>query len=332
MPERTRAQSLFWAALILSIAYLPSFFAPFYYDDFVVITQNVKIQSLSQLPRIFPDFFSGRGLTQFSFAFDWGLYRGHPAGFHLTNLLLHLTNVYLVYRLLVWLGCSFRSSADANTVHKLAYRTALLYGVHPLHTETVTYISSRSDALATFFYLSAFLVAARLLQAVQRLQPRPWADGAMHLAISGVILVGLVLGIGAKETIVSLPLVFLAYLLLVNRSRSRSNRWRGVLIYLAPHAAASVLYYAYRVYRYGEFFHTLDLFARPVAVNLLSQTGVIALYYLPRIVMPLDLNLDPTVREITSPSDPLFLLSLALLGGLLAWAARRPFPPPQILL
>ena len=77
-----------------------------------------------------------------------------PLGFHVFNLLLHLCNCGLVAALVLAFG---RRGAPTENWRPAAFATALLFALHPLHTEAVTYISGRSTALMSFFYFAALL-------------------------------------------------------------------------------------------------------------------------------------------------------------------------------
>ncbi len=80
-----------------------------------------------------------------TFLFDRSLYGADPAGYHLLNLLLHLGSGLLVYLIV--------TRAVTEETRLVPFWTALLFLVHPIATETVTYISGRASGLMAFFYL-----------------------------------------------------------------------------------------------------------------------------------------------------------------------------------
>jgi hypothetical protein len=76
---------------------------------------------------------------------DYEIYGLHPGGYHLTNLLLHLANTVLLFAVLRRMtGSAWRSGF-----------VAALFALHPLHVESVAWISERKDVLSGFFWLSS---------------------------------------------------------------------------------------------------------------------------------------------------------------------------------
>ena len=91
-------------------------------------------------------------LTWLSLMLDVELFGKGPAGPHLTNLLFHLANTVLLFLLLRQLsGTTWRSAF-----------VAALFALHPMHVESVAWISERKDVLSTFFGLWALLCLCRL--------------------------------------------------------------------------------------------------------------------------------------------------------------------------
>jgi hypothetical protein len=134
-------------------AYLFYINGKFIWDDDSLIVENHSIRSLKNVGTILSqnDIGSGSGsvynfyrpLQTISYALDyfcWGL---KPAGYHLTNIFLHIAVAILIYGLI--------NILYANRL--LAFFAALLFAVHPVHSEAVAYISCRADLLFVFFTL-----------------------------------------------------------------------------------------------------------------------------------------------------------------------------------
>ena len=129
---------------------------PFHYDDLHSILYNPHIRSLADVPRHFvdPSTFSSRvrgymyrPLLMSTYSLDYALWGASAAGFRVVNLLLHVIASALFGRLAArWVGRGAGVGAAA------------LFLVHPLHSETVAYISSRSDLLVAVFSLGALVV------------------------------------------------------------------------------------------------------------------------------------------------------------------------------
>ena len=142
-------------SLITLIVYLPSLNSDFVnWDDETYIEENVLIQDLSKR-NIKTMFRPGRYLignyhpvTELSFAINYAFSELNPVGYKATNILLHLLNTVLVFFLFYQIG-------KKNIL--VAGIVSLLFGIHPMHVESVSWISERKDLLYTFFYLLALI-------------------------------------------------------------------------------------------------------------------------------------------------------------------------------
>lgn len=123
--------------------------------DFVLYNTNVHELSFKTLASMFSSYTMGNycPLATLSLAIDFKLAGGlHPMMFHLTSLLLHLTNTLLVFLIVYNI---FAKQVIAASV------AALLFGIHPMHLESVAWVSERRDVLYALFYLSGLLSYVR---------------------------------------------------------------------------------------------------------------------------------------------------------------------------
>jgi protein O-mannosyl-transferase len=166
-----------------------------------------------------------RPLTFASFALDWKVGAGHPFIFHLVNLLLHVAATVLLFLLLrVLLQSLVRGGS-------LAFAAALLFAVHPIHTEAVTSIVGRAELLA-----AALLFAAWIFHLKDREIPA---------------LLCLTLALLSKESaIVFLPLVLIGDYI--------HGQWKSRLRYLRI-AAVSLVYLAVLWTAEGGHFGRVDI-------------------------------------------------------------------------
>jgi len=122
------------------------------WDDDSYVLRNQIVQSLA-VENISAMFTSPHQvglyhpLTLFSLAVDYHFWETDAFGFHLTNLLLHLLNTCLVF-------VFFKKINSSQTV---AFFAALLFGIHPMHVESVAWISARKDVLYTFFFMLSII-------------------------------------------------------------------------------------------------------------------------------------------------------------------------------
>ena len=203
-----RARSLFaLAALALAtgVAYHGSFHGPFVFDDVPAIVENPDIRSftsaLRENPRIDTATAVGRPLLRVSLWANYAIGGLDVRGYHAVNLALHLATAWALFALIRLLlqspAMRARTGAAADA---LALAVALLWSVHPLQTESVTYVVQRTEILAAFFYLMTLLGVVRCANA-SGWRTSLWAAGAVLACL---------LGMAAKETLVSAPVVAIA--------------------------------------------------------------------------------------------------------------------------
>lgn len=150
MTERTRIAVLLGIALLV---YANGLVNGFTYDDEGYILRSHAVQSGSLREMFQPTKGNNifRPLTFATFAANWAVGGVQPFGYHLVNLLLHAAVTLLLYLVLRTLLASL---ARGETV---AFAAALLFAVHPIHTEAVTSIVGRGELLAAGFLLAAWL-------------------------------------------------------------------------------------------------------------------------------------------------------------------------------
>lgn len=260
-----RAPLLLMAACVL--CYLNALTGDFQFDDYNVIVYEPRVHSwegwlggLSQ---------GIRPLLKFFYTLDWTMDTG-VLSFHLSNLLIHFSNVYLVYRL----AGEFMSQQRAVWQHA-PLLTALLFAVHPIHTEAITYICGRSAALMSVFYLAANLsyVLGRTRQ-----------NKILLYAVTPLLFA---LALAIKETAVTLPLALLLWEL------GCGGKWRTQLKPLWPSwmlLACAALFFLFSN-RYNDQMLRSAHF-NSMAGNLATQLEAIT-WLAQQWVLPFWLNIDP---------------------------------------
>lgn len=146
-----------WVPLLVACAFLPSLRAGFVYDDVRLIVENSHVQTPDLWARAFSTHFWDissttsspevlrlyRPLVTLSYQVNWILGHGQPWMFHLTNLLLHVLNVWLALTIALRLTKS----------RPLAIVSTLFFALHPTRSEAVIWVSGRPDLLMTLFVL-----------------------------------------------------------------------------------------------------------------------------------------------------------------------------------
>ena len=132
------------------------------WDDNIYVIDNPDVKALhgdslgSTLKNLFTGYVTGNyhPLTMLSYSIEYGMFKLNPTPYHFTNLLFHLLNIVLVFYL-IWL---------LTKQQWTAFITALLFAIHPMHVESVAWISERKDVLYAFFYLAALCMYVKYLK------------------------------------------------------------------------------------------------------------------------------------------------------------------------
>ncbi len=146
---------IFWCFFLVGfIIYFPVINAPFQLDDYRHIVRNVAIKHLSNVSLIW-SYDPLRFLTYYSLALNHKMGGVKPGWYHVTGILIHIANAFLVYFLsLLLTKCgAFSKRADQQLKGATAFFTAFTFLVHPIQTQAVAYTIQRSILLATFFFL-----------------------------------------------------------------------------------------------------------------------------------------------------------------------------------
>jgi protein O-mannosyl-transferase len=297
------------AVVYAGLVYLNALQNPYVYDDNRTVLNNQSIEDVTNLQRIVLRE-SMRPLVNFSYAVDRAVWPWELVGHHLTSVLLHMANVLLLFHL-AWVATEDRQQATgARHVSPavVAFITAGLFGLHPMMTEAVAYISGRSEVLYTFFFLLALLAARRWM----RREGRIWLLAASVLWIAAVL---------SKEVAVFWPLIAALYDRYVLGSPAPDWRRRFMRVYLPlllVTAAAGII-------RIG----ILVLVENPDSSRVMWRFGlvevVVAFRYLMMLIVPTGQSIFHQVDDVTSVTSPLFIGAVVWLVVWLwgAWKLRE---------
>jgi len=184
-------------AVSVLIAYSNSFHAAFQFDDLPNIANNAHIQSIDNFWSILK---SNRGVTYITFALNYAVGGPDVFGFHIVNTVIHIINSALVYFLLLsTLGLMGFATARARFIAVFA---ALLFALHPVQTQSVTYIVQRMESLSATFFILALMLFVR--GAGSPGPARRW----VYYGLTGACYV---LSFYSKETAITLPAVVLLF-------------------------------------------------------------------------------------------------------------------------
>ena len=184
---------------IIFLVYTNGLNTPFQSDDERHIILNPDIDNLESY--LDPAIITYRHINNLTFALNYQWSQKKPFGYHLLNLLIHIFTVILVYFItsVTIINCTEWGEQGAM---KIAAITTLVFGLHPIHTETITYISGRPGGLAAlFFFLSI------LLFLLGGLKKRKIPSYFYYL----LALTTFFIAVLCKETAITLPVIMLLY-------------------------------------------------------------------------------------------------------------------------
>ncbi len=198
-------KKLYSILLIVALSFIPylnSLGNNFVWDDVDLVRDNPDVKSFDKLPDLLLSPFGNpvqfkesplfyRPFIFFSYMVDYKLWGTNPAGYHLSNIILHILSTVLVFLILLKIFSDLKFSLFSS----------LIFAVHPVHTESVTWISGRTDVLCTLLLLLSFNAYLNFLK-------NPGKISSLNYFLS---LFFFTLSIFSKETAIVLPLIILFY-------------------------------------------------------------------------------------------------------------------------
>lgn len=238
----------------------------FVFDDHFTVLENTLIRSWKNLPQVFTrNYFkqagegSYRPVVTLTYFLDYSLWKNQPFGYHLTNLLLHLANVLLLFRVF-----------GLFLSQEQAFSLAVLYAVFPVNAEAINAISFREDLLVVFFGLLSFLSHLSF--------SRQGKKRFLCFSLLGYLLASL-----SKENGVILPLLFLAY------GRAFQSGHRQKKFWIISGLCYAAVFLLFLILRFGLFRNPVQeesvVAPGPLAVRVFA-VPLIILQYLRILLVP----------------------------------------------
>ena len=298
--------AIFVIAVVVFIVFANSIGNQFAFDDKQIIVQNQLITSLKNIPRILgltSGHIAYRPIRDLSYTIDYFFFGLNPVGYHLFNIFYHI-----VASIFAYLALRLLTKSD-----RIALFGAILFAVHPVQTDSVTYLSGRRDVLCGLFYLMGFYYFLKYRR-----------DGRHKYIV--IAFAAYLLGMFSKEMAVTLPAIFFAYDFVINLQEGPFYR-----------KIPSTIYRVFARYRvlYPGLFTVAGLFVfYKVVINnpslakgyyggdftndMLTAATIFA-YYIKLLVFPLTLSADYSYNAFpvsTSLFEPATLFSVLFLLAL----------------
>lgn len=305
MANQVKLLIAFGAWVVLGILlYAKTFHAPFLFDDEILIVHNPKVQDLSHGLESLKNIFSyqpSRIFNNLTIAINFQIGHLNTFGYHVFNWLLHIMVTCGVW----YLTKQIMGIKKIETIVDVPFWASLLFLVHPLHTESVSYINHRSSLLVTVFYLWSliFYLKARISSS-----SKAWG----HFVLAGVFAL---LSLLSKEAGWTLPLAWVAAdILLFNKKPSK-----GVWISLVAIVVLMIALFDFKIkdilftHLYSQS-HRGDYLT--LGTYLLTQLKV-CIVFIRLIIFPVGLNADydfPMSHSLWEPETGAAFVVLLLIA------------------
>jgi len=177
--------------IVSCVVYFNSLENEFVFDDIDQVVEKYEIRSLRNIPAILgltngrPSY---RPVRTLSYCIDYFFSNLNPVAYHISNIIYHILASLFLYLIVIQLSNNQRMAIFAG----------ILFAIHPINTDAVTYISGRRDVLSSLFYLMGFYFFMRFR-----------VTGYQKYMIFALLVY--LLGLFTKEMVVTLPLIFLLY-------------------------------------------------------------------------------------------------------------------------
>ena len=307
--------------------YFNSLKGSFQFDDVPLISKPwiKNLDSFSRFVKITS--FENRPILLWTYALNNSLGKNKEFGFHLLNLLLHIGVTLLIF-LSVLKTYSFirgRNNTENRPVGTTSGTnillfpliTALIFSLHPLNTDSVAYISSRSSLLATFFYLMSLYLFLHIFDynKGKNLLSKP-------LLLGPLVATTMYLSLASKLIAATLPLLLgFWYFVFVFPNKNFEKIWKKYWIYLLVILVfLAALFLSGQSWLYKAKDQGFELYGQ--LPYLLIQAKVIVFYYLKLFLFPFNLSVDSGMPFSSILEDPLIIVSILIITAIIVTAIQ----------
>ncbi|MEP7145475.1 MAG: tetratricopeptide repeat protein [bacterium] len=315
--------------IIIAVTYLTfhnTLSNEFVFDDESVIVNNQSIQSLSDIPRYFTaaEGFHKvigryyRPVVSSTYAIDYAIWGLNPYGFHLTNVIIHIICCLLLFKIFAVLFWRYKYR---NLFSLLA---TLIFAVHPIHTEAVSWVSGRTDSLVTMFFFGSFLYYLEFTREMEYHREhnslhRITSKNYLYLFVS---LLFYAAGLLTKEMIVTMPVIIFLYDFVYRKKKYKY--FKDNLLNYILFAAVTVLYLLVRYFLLKDIPEResyLYFIGKHFVVVLATMLKTIPVYFR-LLIAPFSLlyHYNGVIQDAKSILDAEVLLSILFIFVLIAFS------------
>ena len=289
--------------ILVCVSYFPSIYGGFIWDDNTFLTDNPIMEKPDTLKRFWmsteaPDYFPLVSTSLWLQRLLWGL---NPMGFHIFNIVLHAFNTVMLWHIL----CKLR--------FRYAWVAAAIFGVHPVHVESVAWITEIKNLQSTFFFMLTLICYLNFLYS----QKKRWYIFSLLIFLLALL---------SKTSVVMLPLILLLYHWWSEESLSKTSLLNAVPFFVlsALFSAVTVWFQYNRAGAMGESWSVEYL-------ERVAIAGRAVWFYMGKLILPLDLtfiyprwSMDPGKASSYVPVTALLSVFIIL------WNRRRSWGRPLL--
>ena len=331
-------------AVLVFIIYSNILKAPFVFDDQQNIRDNPHVR-LTELTleginkTVVENPYNNRPVAHASFVLNYYFHKYNVMGYHLVNILIHImTGIFLYFFLKITLSisilsmsCRYPVPGKSQTVARdshagfsdpslIAFFAVLIWLVHPIQTQSVTYIVQRMNSMAAMFYVLSFLLYAKARLAEEKKKK--------SILFAGCVLAG-ILALGSKEIAATLPFFIFLYEWYFFQDLNRDWFKRHIFLFsgvVILFAIVAVVYMG--AHPLERILSDYDKRSFTLTQRVLTEFRVV-IYYISLLIFPLPsrLNLDhdfAVSSSLINPATTIFsIVSVIGLIGLAFYMAKR---------
>lgn len=301
--------------LVVLCAYGPCLKGPFIWDDLSLIVNNTRIgepfagfvSTLYPSCRGASSSFYYRPLQAFSYFLDYRIWHFNPFGYHLTNLLIHLLNAFLLFCLLRRFLNTGKGDVHCGGLNSnIAVSMSVLFLVHPMGVTSVAYISGRADLLVCFFILTSLFLLMRFTHSARKI----FYIGSLAFFFAALL---------SKESAVLALCFFAAYLVFFGGFFKKTGGKEKVSLAMG----FCVVFFVYLFSR-GLAFYSSGRFDVPIVSSgfLVPVFLKMISLYLVLFLIPLNPHLGRILEIQNSFLDPFVIVSCLILSGVILLLCR----------
>ncbi len=269
------------------VSYSNSFTVPFQFDDYVNFVNQQSNHDLSHFGNLTTWIHAtNRPLSNFSLALNYHFNGFETNNYHVINLLFHVLTGLVLF-LLIFQLTNFFMKDDKTSRSWFAFLVSLVFVLHPIQTQAVTYIVQRMSVMAALFYLLSIY-----LYGEGRIKHIDMGISKKTCLLYALSFISFILALESKENAATLPVVLLLYEICFIRDKQN----KPFLKYIISFGAILVLIGTAIVIS-GHIPKQTDLITR--GQYFLTQIRVIV-QYLKLLVLPIGLNIDHDVKLSSS--------------------------------